>query len=69
MDALLLVAVSVALVGVIGLLVVLSFGRREGDSGSRDLLRVGEDAGNDPVAAGNRASGSTAWMRGGGGGL
>ncbi|MFI6582688.1 hypothetical protein [Embleya sp. NPDC050493] len=68
MYAVLLVAVGVVLLGAIALLVVLSFGRRDAGEGPRDLLRVSGDGERDRAEAGDRALGSTAWMRGGGGG-
>ncbi|MET7304071.1 hypothetical protein [Embleya sp. NPDC005575] len=68
MEAVVLIAVGVLLLGAIALSVVLSFGRRDADEGPRDLLRVSGGGERDRAEAGDRAIGSTAWMRGGGGG-
>lgn len=67
------VAVLVGVMGVVVVGVVLLVRRavtpRGAGDGARDLRRVGEGAGSDPGDAAAGAAGSTAWMRGGGGGL
>lgn len=70
MDALLLMA-AIALVVVIGLVIVaLLLTRRPAPPETRDdQLRAGVDPTTDIGTATDRATGTTAWMRPGGGGV
>lgn len=69
MDAILLAA-AVLLLPLIAIVVVLGLVRRgRTEDGRDDRLRAGEHPGTDIGTATDRATGSTAWMRPGGGGV
>ncbi|RWZ52635.1 hypothetical protein ELQ90_01405 [Labedella phragmitis] len=69
LTAALVVLIIVGLVFVAVVLVRPLIGRRPDDDGHDDQLRAGTDPGTDIGTATDRATGTTAWMRPGGGGV